>query len=139
RGTPEQRAAFREAFDELERLARSNNVQEYVRALEERREALLAMARSDGLRDSFAVLDGRVRLLRFRNLSQPGRLLESAAQHRSIAEAIEAGDPDAAYIAMRDHMLDATARVRLLVVTAHPNGEPASTVYSKLSKRTEGD
>ncbi|WP_203959481.1 GntR family transcriptional regulator, partial [Sphaerisporangium siamense] len=139
RGTPEQRAAFRGAFDELERLARSDNVQEYVRALEERREALLAMARSDGLRDSFAVLDGRVRLLRFRNLSQPGRLIESAAQHRSIAEAIEAGDPDAAYIAMRDHMLDATARVRLLVVTAHPNGAPAPTAYSKLSQRTEGD
>ncbi len=139
RGTPEQRAAFRGTFDELERLARSNDVQEYVRALEERREALLAMARSDGLRDSFAVLDGRVRLLRFRNLSQPGRLTESAAQHRSIAEAIEAGDPDAAYIAMRNHMLDATARVRLLVVTAQPNGDPAPTAHSKLSKRTEGD
>ncbi|MFF4412900.1 GntR family transcriptional regulator [Streptosporangium sp. NPDC001559] len=138
RGTPEQRVAFRGTFDELERLAHSNDVQEYVRALEERREALLTMARSDGLRDSFAVLDGRVRLLRFRNLSQPGRLTESAAQHRPIAEAIEAGDPEAAYIAMRDHMLDATARVRLLVVSEQPNGEPAPTAYSKLSKRTEG-
>ncbi|MDF5753176.1 GntR family transcriptional regulator [Spongiactinospora sp. TRM90649] len=139
RGTPEQRAAFHGTFDELERLARANDVQGYVRALEERREALLAMAGSDGLRDSFAVLDGRVRLLRFRNLSQPGRLTVSASQHRPIAEAIEAGDAEAAYTAMQKHMLDATARVRLLVVTAQPNGNPTPITYAKSSKRTEGD
>ncbi|WP_028927928.1 GntR family transcriptional regulator, partial [Pseudonocardia acaciae] len=130
RGSEEQRAAFHESLTDLEQAAQDNDVPSYVRLLEQRREALLAMAASDGLRDALGVLGGRVRLLRFRNLSQPGRLSESAAQHRAVADAIAAGDPEAAYLTMQIHMRDASARVRLLVraYAARSTATPTSPV-----------
>ncbi|MGH8967193.1 MAG: GntR family transcriptional regulator, partial [Actinomycetes bacterium] len=124
RGTEEQRAAFHESLGDLERAARDNDVPSYVRLLEQRREALLAMAASDGLRDALGVLGGRVRLLRFRNLSQPGRLSESAAQHRALADAIAAGDPEAAYTAMQAHLQHSTVRVQELLASVE---DPAAT------------
>jgi GntR family transcriptional repressor for pyruvate dehydrogenase complex len=45
-----------------------------------------------------------IRETRVESLSQPDRPLESLAGHRRIAEAIRAGDPDAAVAAMRHHV-----------------------------------
>jgi DNA-binding GntR family transcriptional regulator len=100
---------------DLERVAEAEDVPTYARMIEDRHEEMLTMAGSGGLRDALGVLDGRVRLLRFRDLSQPGRLAESVAGHRAVAEAIAAGDPQAAYNAMQAHMAQSTAKVRALM------------------------
>lgn len=62
----------------LEKAATDNDVASCFDLLEQRREMLLDMARSDALRDSLRAIDGRVRFLRFRNLSQVGHPAKSA-------------------------------------------------------------
>jgi DNA-binding GntR family transcriptional regulator len=55
------------------------------------------------------------RLVR-RSLSQPGRLKRSLSEHDLVVELIEAGDPDGAEMAMRDHVAAAhRALMRSLV------------------------
>ena len=46
-----------------------------------------------------------IRETRIESLSQPGRPIESLAGHRAIAEAIRAGDPEAAAAAMHAHVV----------------------------------
>ncbi|MDF5753177.1 GntR family transcriptional regulator [Spongiactinospora sp. TRM90649] len=115
RGTPEQRSALLRSVADLERAAAAEDVPTYARMIEERYEEMLTMAGSGGLRDALGVLDGRVRLLRFRDLHQPGSLAESVAGHRAVAEAIASGDPQAAYNAMQAHMAQSTAKVQALM------------------------
>ncbi|WP_028924998.1 GntR family transcriptional regulator, partial [Pseudonocardia acaciae] len=132
RGSEEQRVAFHESLTDLEQAANHDDVPSYVRLLEQRREALLAMAASDGLRDALGVLAGRVRLLEFRDLSQAGRLAESATQHRAIADAIAAGDPEAAYTAMQAHLQHSTVRIQELLASVE---DPAVTESPESSRR----
>ena len=115
RGTPAQRRHFHESVAELQAAAEAEDVDRYVELVEDRRRQLLDMAGSEALRDTFSVTDGRVRLLRYRNLSQPGRLSESAEQHARIAEAVLRGDGQEAQHLMQYHMLDAEMRVRRLL------------------------
>jgi GntR family transcriptional regulator, rspAB operon transcriptional repressor len=72
------------------------------------------MADSPPLGETLSVIDGRVRLPRFRNLSQRGQLGVSAAQHVAVADAIAAGDAEA----MLAHTLDALRRVMRLAERA---------------------
>src|ERR1700733_9219430 len=74
RGTPGQRQQIYDSVDELDAAAEADDVTRYVALLEERRGRLLAIANSSALQDSLGILEGRVRLLRFRNLSRPGQL-----------------------------------------------------------------
>lgn len=117
RGSEEDRRHFLDSADELGAVAATGDVSRYVELLEGRRAELLAMAGSSPLQATLSVIDGRVRLLRFRNLSQPGRLSRSAIQHQRIAEAIRDGDGEAAYESMRFHMQDAEQSVRRLLKT----------------------
>jgi DNA-binding GntR family transcriptional regulator len=117
RGTPGQRQQIYDSVDELDAAAEADDVTRYVALLEERRASLLAIANSSALQDSLGILEGRVRLLRFRNLSRPGQLDRSARQHRSIAKAIRDGDPAAAGKAQQVHMQDAMSRVRALLAS----------------------
>lgn len=117
RSTPDERRQFAERFQALAEAAQRGDVGEYVRLVEERRATLMSMARSSVIADNFSVMDGRVRLLRFQNLSQPGTLATSCSQHKRIAEAIESGDAGAAFARMSEHMADAGARVRNLLAS----------------------
>jgi DNA-binding GntR family transcriptional regulator len=124
RGAPALRASYRDKVAELVELAESDDVDKYIDCLEERRAVLLEMAQSPPLAETLSVVDGRVRLLRFRNLSQKGQLGVSAAQHKAIADAIGDGDAEAASEAMRAHMLDALRRVlRLAERTSDESGD----------------
>lgn len=114
-----RRVAYREKARELVELAESGDVKKYIGCLEERRAILLDMADSKPLAETLSVIDGRVRLLRLRNLSQKGQLGVSAAQHMAVADAIAAGDVEGATGAMREHMLDALRRVMRLT-ERHP-------------------
>jgi GntR family transcriptional regulator, transcriptional repressor for pyruvate dehydrogenase complex len=66
--------------------------------------AVTAAARSGLLADLMSEISAAIRESRVESLSQPDRPRQSLASHRAIAEAIRAGDPDAAATAMRDHI-----------------------------------
>jgi GntR family transcriptional regulator, rspAB operon transcriptional repressor len=123
RGEAKRRAAHRHKVQDLVEIARDNDVEKYIACLEERRANLLDMADSPPLAEILSVIDGRVRLLRFRNLSQHGQLDASAAQHVAVADAVAAGDAEAAVEAMRAHMLDAQRRVMRLTDRSDGEGD----------------
>ncbi len=108
RGTPEQRESLLSSSAALLSLSEQGDVDKYVNLVEERRVLLLAMAESEVLREVFRAIDGRVRLLRYRNLAQPGRTNESAIEHDRIGRAISAGDPEEAGALAGYHVESAT-------------------------------
>jgi GntR family transcriptional repressor for pyruvate dehydrogenase complex len=66
--------------------------------------AVTAAGHSMLLAQMMATIGDLVRETRIESLSQPGRPRASLAGHRRIAEAIRAGDADAAAAAMHDHV-----------------------------------
>jgi DNA-binding GntR family transcriptional regulator len=136
RGTLEERAQFRESVSQLRAAAEDGDVAGYVALLEERRQALIQMSCSEVLADLLSSIDGRVRLLRRKNLGQPGHLIRSVAQHEQIAEAIGRGDPEAAASAMAYHMADSLVRIAPLleqeaaVEARRPPGQHAESAAS---------
>jgi GntR family transcriptional repressor for pyruvate dehydrogenase complex len=66
--------------------------------------AVTAAAHSLLLARLMGEIAGLVRESRLESLSQPGRPRDSLASHRAIAEAIRAGDPEAAAAAMHAHV-----------------------------------
>lgn len=122
RASSGSRTAYREKVLELVEIAQSGDVERYINCLEERRAILLGMADSAPLAETLSVIDGRVRLLRFRNLSQRNQLTVSAGQHMTVADAVAAGDAEAATEAMRNHVLDALRRVMRLAELADSEG-----------------
>jgi DNA-binding GntR family transcriptional regulator len=109
------RAEYRTQLSALSDAADRGDVAHYVQVLEERRDALLLLADSPPMADVLKVIDGRVRLLRFRNLRQPGRLAVSIGHHIAIADAIAAGDAEAAANAMHKHMANSANAIRTLL------------------------
>jgi DNA-binding GntR family transcriptional regulator len=99
----------------LAAAAAANDVATYTHVLEQRRHQLVELAGSPPMADVLNVIDGRVRLLRYRNLGQPGRMHLSAEQHLAIAQAIAAGDGDTAAHAMRQHMENAAQAIKTLL------------------------
>jgi DNA-binding GntR family transcriptional regulator len=109
------RHQYRAAVAQLATAAAADDVTTYTHLLEQRRRQLVALAGSPPMADVLNVIDGRVRLLRYRNLGQPGRMRLSAARHMVIAEAIVAGDADTAARTMRVHMEDAAQAINVLL------------------------
>jgi GntR family transcriptional regulator, rspAB operon transcriptional repressor len=116
-----RRAAYRDAVAQLQAAAEDGDADLYVKHMERCRRELLELAGSSPLRDVLDVIDGRVRLLRYRNLRQPGTLPVSAGQHERIAAAVAAGDGDAAFAAMRDHQRDAARRMAQVLEEQFPD------------------
>ncbi len=67
--------------------------------------AVTVAAHSNLLAQMMDTIQELVRETRIESLSQPGRPRVSLAGHQRIADAIAAGDPDAAATAMHDHVL----------------------------------
>ena len=75
--------------------------------------SITAAAHSELLAEFMREIADRIAESRHESLREPGRPATSLAQHTRIADAVRAGDPDAAVAAMREHL--ATVRhVRLL-------------------------
>lgn len=132
RGSPEERQALYDSVDRLDDAAAAGDVARYVGLLEDRRATILAMVGSSALQDGLSILNGRVRLLRFRNLSQPGQLGRSARQHRLVAKAIRDGDAAGASKAQQAHMKDAMARIRSLLAKEKDDGT------GRVARRADG-
>ena len=115
RATPTEHNLLRDNLECLRVAAERENVVEYVTLLEQRIIHLTTAAHTSVMAIVFAVLDGRIRLVRYQNLSQPRSLPRSLKQHERIAVAIEKRDPQAAFLAMEMHLKDAERRVMRLV------------------------
>lgn len=107
RSTKQERQDFYESSKRLAELAASGDVAAYVDFVVERRQRLMEMARSSVLADVFRSIDGRVRLLRFRNLHQPSRIKASVREHTAIARAVRDGYADLARELTRKHVRSA--------------------------------
>lgn len=103
RRTDADLAAIRAALEEMERDIEAGG--RGVDADEQFHGAITAAARSDLLTQMMAAIHDLIRETRLESLSQPGRPRESLAGHRKVADAIAAGDPDAATQAMHEHVM----------------------------------
>ena len=132
RATEPERDAFYGSLAQLRAAHRRQRVRDYVLIIEQRRQALLEMSRHRALIDTLQGLDGRIRLLRIRNLSQPEALNVSLDQHTAIATAIAESDPSAAFSAMLEHMTYARNRMRSLLTSTADGPGPEEQTYSAL-------
>lgn len=96
RATPEERETFSRLSAGLTALVEQGDVATYVERVEQWRQLLLTMARSEVLTELFATMDSRIRRLRYLNVSRPERMRESSEQHQAIAAAIRSGDAELA-------------------------------------------
>lgn len=138
RADAQTRAGYLKQVKRLCEVAETGDTEQYVVQLESCRASLLSMAASPPLAEILSVIDGRVRLLRFKNLSQSGQLVVSASQHWQVAQAIAAGDEGAAMQAMAAHMQDATRRVQRLAQGPHGSGDYWLSMTSQ-SGRQDGE
>jgi GntR family transcriptional regulator, transcriptional repressor for pyruvate dehydrogenase complex len=103
RRTDADLAAIRAALEEMERDIDAGG--RGVDADEQFHGAITAAARSELLTQMMAAIHDLIRETRLESLSQPGRPRESLAGHRRVADAIAAGDPEAAAQAMHEHVM----------------------------------
>ena len=103
RRTDADLAAIRAALQEMEREIDAGG--RGVEADEQFHGAITTAARSELLTQMMAAIHDLIRETRLESLSQPGRPRESLAGHRRVADAIAAGDPDAAALAMHEHVM----------------------------------
>jgi DNA-binding GntR family transcriptional regulator len=97
RATPEEVVELRGTIEEFDlAVSLTTDTKELLDAKEGFYRVLLRGARSAVLEQTLAGIQARVRVLRSRSLSKPGRALETASELRAIVEAIEAGDADLA-------------------------------------------
>lgn len=103
RRTDADLAAIRSALAEMERdiLAGGRGVE----ADEAFHGAVTAAAQSSLLARMMETIHDLIRETRLESLSQPGRPKDSLAGHRKVADAIAAGDPVAAALAMHEHVM----------------------------------
>jgi GntR family transcriptional regulator, transcriptional repressor for pyruvate dehydrogenase complex len=103
RRTDADLAAIRAALEEMERDIDAGG--RGVEADEQFHGAITTAARSELLTQMMAAIHDLIRETRLESLSQPGRPRESLAGHRKVADAIAAGDPEAAAQAMHEHVM----------------------------------
>jgi DNA-binding GntR family transcriptional regulator len=108
RATDEQVKALRAGFKELSKLLKgAKDIHERLDAKDRFYDLMLEGAGSAELRSLLGSLQDRVRLMRARSLSQPGRVQKTLKEIQAIVEAIEARDPDAAAAASEQHVMSA--------------------------------
>lgn len=128
RGSEADRQALLAMTDRLREAAATDDVRDCARCVEDIHTKLFEMAASEPLLEVYRVLRDRVKLLRYRNMAQPGRLQASVEQHARIVDAIVAGDADSAHRFMHQHMTDAIRSLRrALVDDEHVSSETADT------------
>jgi GntR family transcriptional repressor for pyruvate dehydrogenase complex len=103
RRTDADLTAIRSALDAMERDIEAGG--RGVEGDEAFHGAVTAAARSELLAQMMTAIHDLIRETRLESLSQPGRPRESLAGHRKVADAIAAGDPEAATQAMHEHVM----------------------------------
>jgi DNA-binding GntR family transcriptional regulator len=105
-------ARLRDLVDEMDDAAALGKVRDYY-PVNLRFHALLGvMCRNRRLAAIYQGLARELHVQRYRALSDGDNLSVSNAEHRAIVTAISAGDPDVAFRAGRDHVLNGFARMK---------------------------
>lgn len=119
RVTPAQVTELRKAFNGFVEAAEGGNLDQ-LRAKDAFYKVLFEGAASEPLTQVLTMLQSRVRLLRWTSLSAPGRARETVEELRTLMEAIEAKDTDAAAEACARHVRNA-ARTALARMAESPD------------------
>ncbi|MGH3548307.1 MAG: GntR family transcriptional regulator [Pseudonocardiaceae bacterium] len=108
RATPTQRRQLRKAADKVQAATTSTDTLDaFMVAKVEFYRVLFAGAQNTTLQEIVERLQARVSVLRRGSLAQPGRVPQSAAELRTIVDAIESGDPERAADAAAHHVRSA--------------------------------
>ncbi len=97
--------------ERMEVAAEADSLNDYYPLNLEFHRALLAMAKSPRLLQTYQSLVRELHLFRRRALVSEGRMRESNAEHRAIVAALAKRDADRAASLMQSHVLDAKRRV----------------------------
>lgn len=105
-----ERQALNEAMRDIRKAFSSRDRTQWLTAKTRFYDVLLTGARNPILAEMLRLIHGRVSMLRATTMAQPGRLVESLKELKTIVLAINAGDAEAAGIACRRHV-ESAARV----------------------------
>lgn len=124
RGGDRARSELRRMLRRLANATSRGNVAKAEEAVNDIHQQLFDMSGSEVVRETFRVINGRVRLLRFQNMAQKGRLTDTLAQHEAVVDAVARGDAAAAERLMREHLDDAAhALQEVIAATEEAAGE----------------
>lgn len=99
---------------ELERFAQSHQIERFFEANQEFHRLIQELSGNRWLLQVIQDLRKVLKLTRMHSLSVEGRLQQSLIEHRAIAAAIQARDPEQAERAMREHILSGRAALAKL-------------------------
>lgn len=110
KATPEQIAAFSDAVERVAALERDNApINDVLAGKDLLFDVLVQGAASPALRQVVGSIQARVRLLRARSMSCPGRLAKSVAELREVAQAAADRDVERAVALYAEHLRAAAA------------------------------
>lgn len=116
RATDKQVKALRAAFKTLAKsLTNAKDIQERLDAKDRFYDLMIEGAGNSEARSLLSGLQDRVRLIRARSLSQPGRVETTLGEIQAIVEAIEARDPEAAAAASEHHVMESARAAKLRI------------------------
>ena len=108
--TPDQLKMLRAMVDQMDRLVRAGDADEYHLLNLAFHDRLIELSGNRKLHAVYRRLINELSLFRRRNLADRRQMPVSAAEHRRILKAIAAGDPAAAGDAARAHVLQSKER-----------------------------
>lgn len=118
RATDDQVAELRSGFEELATsLRNADDIQESLDAKDRFYALLIDGAGNSEARSLLGSLQARVRLIRARSLSQPGRVEKTLKEIESIVKAIESRSPEAAASASAHHVTESARAAQLRIRT----------------------
>ena len=97
--------ALESLHERLQNHAAAGDINEYYIANLAIHEAFITLADNRWLAQSIGDLRKILRLARLQQLHAPGRLEQSLAEHLAVFAALKRRDPDAAELAMRNHLI----------------------------------
>ncbi len=114
RATPADIAALEVLHERLQRYAKAGRITEYFDTNYAIHEAIITLSNNKWLASTINGLRKMAKLARLQQLSAPGRLEQSCAEHMAVFAALKAQDADGADAAMRTHITRQREALRAL-------------------------
>ena len=116
----DQLAQLHELLERMDEAAKTGEISAYDPINLEFHDAIMRMAGNGRLRKIYQDLLREQHLFRHRGLVYGNGLKVSNLEHRAIVDALASGDPQQAFVAMRDHVLGGMQRMLNAHVPASP-------------------
>jgi DNA-binding GntR family transcriptional regulator len=123
KATPADIKELKRLHEQLERHAAARQIEAYYRANHVFHSKVQALAANRWLDRATNELRRFMRLLRGRQLQQPGRLERSIGEHRALMAALEAKDAARAERLMHDHLMAQLAALEQLLARERKDSE----------------